>query len=181
MIGSYPTETLADFYEFVETIKQVCPVKPILIKMHVSTFRPSPLTPSAYLPVNLKINWRNLSETYKLKKSGGDIFKTENLVLSWGMYIESTMQVLKQIIIERATEESDQLINTILFSKKLKQLKANQQLLAIQDKFDLIQYTREYDVNEKLPTWYLESYISNDVIKRTAQKLKKNLGLTSGV
>jgi len=176
MIGSYPTETEEDFQEFIRTIQQVKPKgKQIVIKMHVSAFRASPLTPAAYLPVNIHRDWRAISQTRKLQKWGGDIYLGENISLAWDMYIESGMSHFKQVLIERATEESDSLIHTILFSKKLEHLKKNQQLIALKHHFDLMPYIREYDVNEKLPTWYLESYIPNKEIRHTAQKLKRTL------
>ena len=47
--------------------------------------------------------------------------------------------------------------------------------LAIQKKFNINQYVREYKTNENLPTWYLESYIDNEKIKIMADKLKSKL------
>jgi hypothetical protein len=140
----------------------------LIIHFTVTQFRPSCITPSSFLPVNLNFDWRKLPfKPINTKSIEG------NLV--WG--IHSNFKFLSQLIIDRATENSDDIIKTVLFSKKLNKLKSGEKYICLKNSFDLSQYTREYSTEERLPTWYLESYIPNEKIKKMANILKRKLGL----
>lgn len=167
MIGNYPTETEKDIKEFRENLRQVeIKGKPVFVNLHVSLFRPSPLTPSAYLPVNIETDWR---------KKDHRIITKKNFVVSLDYTRESLYGFFQTVIIERATEDSDDLINTILFSRNFNKLSVDDKMVILKKRFDLSQYTREYSTDERLPSWYLESYIPNEKIKKMADILKKRL------
>ena len=40
--------------------------------------------------------------------------------------------------------------------------------------------TREYSLDEKLPTWYVEGHIPQETVRKMAAKLKESLGLADG-
>lgn len=168
-IGGYPTEAECDREEIKEVLNS-CNLKggKVFINFHVSRFRPSPLTPSAYLPIDFSFDWKTCN--YK-------IVEKENLIATFDYSRESLFHYFCQLFVERATAETDDIIKTILFSKKLNKMKVKQKFRAIINKFDITQYVREYSTEEKLPTWYLESYIPNEKIKKMANILKKRLGL----
>jgi len=169
-IGSYPTETDDDREEFRNVLEACnCTGKQVYIHVHVSPFRPSPLTPAAYLPANINYNWR--------RKANTNIVSKDNLEVSYMHSLESPFSLLQSLVVERATEESDDIIHTICFSKQLAKLKAEEKIYALDKTFNLQPYIREYHTDERLPTWYLESYIPNEQIKQMAKKLKKNLGI----
>jgi radical SAM superfamily enzyme YgiQ (UPF0313 family) len=169
-IGSYPTETDEDREEFKKVLETCnCTGKKVYIDVHVTPFRPSPLTPSAYLPANLSYDWS--------KKSNTTILIKENLKVGYMLFIESPFSLLQSLVAERATEKSDDIINTICFSKQLAKLKVVDKVYALSKTFDLTPYTREYHTKEKLSTWYLESYTPQEKVKEMARKLKKNLGM----
>ena len=171
-IGSYPTETDEDRAEFAETLSKVEAKKQIYMHVHVSPFRPSPLTPSAYLPANIDFDWRRFQSKTILKKDNLNAFFLPSM--------ESPFSLLQSLLVERATEETDEIIEKICFSKKLGRMKAGQKLAALQRNFDLTPYTREYSLEEKLPTWYVEGHIPQETVRKLAAKLKESLGLADG-
>lgn len=172
-IGNYPTESEKDRREIEELMRTIqIKGKNVCIYFHISIFRPSPLTPSVYLPVNLEYDWSK--RDYK-------IINTDNLHVNYDFSREGLFSFFSTLIIERATEKTDQIIETMLFNKKLNKMDSVQKYNALRNTFDLTDYTREYSTEEQLPTWYLESYIDNEKIKTMANKLKKKLGLIKNV
>lgn len=170
-ISNMPSEVGEDYQELIDTIKQAQPKYRVIVVLQSTPFRPSSLTPMQWMPVKLFPNWNDLAAK--------EIIERPNLRFTHSFSNESAWSQLETVIIERATEQSDKLINTICFSPKLKKWDAKTKVKILQDNFDLSQYIREYDVNEQLPTWYLESYISNDKIKKMAVMLKQKLGLNN--
>jgi radical SAM superfamily enzyme YgiQ (UPF0313 family) len=169
-IGSYPTETEADRQEFNEIMRSCEPTgKKVYMDVHVTPFRPSPLTPSAYLPADLSINWN--------KRSSVNIAHKPLLESYYMPCLESPYPHLQSLVAERATEQSDELIERMCFDKSLLKLSADQKMWGLGKHYDLTQYTREYKTTEQLPTWYLESYIDNAAIAKMARKLKSDLGI----
>ncbi len=170
MIGSYPTETTVDYRDLRRALNAVTPKgKNVILTLHVTPFRPCPATPAGYMSASIDTNWN--------QKGGEKYREGELLEASFSPYMESPYNHLQVLIAERATECTDKLIETICYSKNLKKLSASQKIKAITGKFDLSQYTRMYDVAERLPTWYLNTYIPQYLIKKMALKLKKNLGI----
>jgi len=170
-ICNMPNETKDDFDEFKLVLDKCNPINKTIIVLQSSPFRPSPITPMQWEPVKLLPDWH--------KVSGTTFYSKNNLLAVHSLMNESCWSHLVTTIIERATEQSEKLINTICFSSKLNKYKAEQKVKMLEHHFDLSPYLREYDVEEKLPTWYLESYTPNEKIKKMAVKLKQNLGLAA--
>jgi hypothetical protein len=173
LIGSFPTESADDLASFEDTIRRVeAPGKAVYLTFHATPFRPSPLTPSAYLPATLATNWNAKSEPGRR-----DIIRTEKVRANWSMTMEGPFSHLQSLVVERATPDSDPLINTLVFSAKLQQLRGPHKIEALERRFDLGQYLREYHTSEQLPTWYLTSYTPPELVKKMARNLKARLGM----
>ena len=169
-IGSMPTETGDDRREFVELINSCdCRGKRIRIDVHVTPFRPSALTPAGYLPVDLGYNWRRVTSTNIAKKPNLEVFYTPT--------IETCFAHLKELIVIRATEESDEILEAICFDRALEKLPAEGRPRALSKHFDLTPYLREYHTEEKLPTWYLSGHVPDEQVRALARKLKADLGM----
>jgi radical SAM superfamily enzyme YgiQ (UPF0313 family) len=168
LIGNYPSETEKDRNELKEVLSRVKikQGKKMVLNFHVSLFRPSPLTPAAYLPVNLDFNY---------SKADYNIYNSDNITATYDWTRESFYNFLIQVIIERATEKTDDLLLNILFNKQISKMDSNQKYNTIKNHFDISDYIREYSTEERLPTWYLESYIGNHKIKQMADILKRKL------
>jgi len=170
MIGSYPTETDADRQEFEDLIFGLdVPGKMVSFTLHVSPFRPSPLTPAQWLPANLDFNWN----AWANKK----IIKSDRLRAGYALFQEGPYPHLMSMVVERAIETTDPLISAICFSHRLASMSNADRVRAIQTQFDLDPYLREYKIGERLPTWYVESYTPTATLERLGRKLKKALGL----
>lgn len=169
-IGNYPTETEDDRQELAGVLKSCKMGKTELyVMIKVFPLIPAALTPSAYLPVNLDIDWN--------QRSGQTYVDVPGLKVKLSPFLKSRYSHLVEVILERATDSSQRLIETLCFSAKLKRLSSDQKIIALKKTFDLTPYTREYSVDEALPEWYLESYIPRKTIIKMAQTLKKDLGL----
>lgn len=169
-IGNYPTETEDDRSELAEIFRS-CKMgrTAISVMMKVFPLIPAALTPSAYLPVNLDIDWN--------QRRGQVYVDAPKLRVKLSPFLKSRYSHLVEVILERATVDSQRLIETICFSAKLKRLNSGEKLVALQKTFDLTPYLREYSVDEPLPEWYFEGYMPRETIKIMAQKFKKDLGL----
>jgi len=163
-ISNMPDETNEDYEELIQTIDKATPQNRVIIVLQSTPFRPSPLTPMQWMPVKLYPNWNRLA--------GKLIIEKPNLRFIHSFSNESNWSQLLTVIIERATEQSDKLIDTICFSRKLNALRSDYKVRILQDRFDLSPYLRQYGIDERLPTWYLESYVSNDKIKNMARKMR---------
>ncbi len=169
-IGSYPTETPEDLESMYQLFRSIEPQgKRVVITIHLGPFRPSPCTPSAWMPANLEFDWSRLSLTNIVKKPLIEVFWTQSL--------EGPFSHLLSLVAERATEQSDTLINTICFGKGLSSLSVADKVRALGKTFDLSQYTREYWLDEQLPTWYLEGHTPIDQMKQLASGLRQRLGM----
>ncbi len=150
-----------------------------MISVHVTPFQASPLSPSAWLPVNFETEWRS-----KLK--GKDIIGSDNMaageqrdvVIFYDRYIETEISHFKVMVMARATDESDEIINRLIYDPTLKKLKSKYAMEYLKNKHDISQYSREYHTtNEQIPSWYLRSYIGNDSMIKSAQLVKAALGM----
>lgn len=169
-IGSYPGETEDDRNELRQVLAR-CNLGKTKIFMRLKIFPliPTPLTPSAFLPVNLDVDWR--------RYQGKIYYETNGLSAKFSVALGSKYLQLIEMILVRATEQTQPLIETLCFSRKLKKLNSYGKLRALQTSFDLEPYLREYSIDEQLPTWYLTSHIPQTSIKKMAKELKVNLGL----
>lgn len=173
-IGNYPSETDADRAELPDDLVNAAPDGRITYVLHTTPFRPSPLTPSAYLPVDLFPSHRkNPGESKLLGKEGNcQVFVSGTQ--------ESPLSQLMSVIIERATdpELTDAVLGAMLFSKEYRRRKTyREKIRALSGWFDLTDYLRGYSLDEPLPTWYLASYTAPETVRRQARKLKDALGL----
>ncbi len=170
MIGSYPTESQVDYSDLFDTMSQCRPKgKKVLFYLHPTPFRPAPLTPSAYLPVNIWYNWNSRKSKIFCEKT--------NFSCEYTGYIEGSLQHLMDTIIFRSTEESDEIINRIVFDYNFRKKEVETKVESLAKTYDLSQYLKEYSTNERLPTWFLRSYTDPEVVKKIARKLKKDLGM----
>ena len=173
-IGNYPTETDADRVELPADLCHAAPQGRVTYVIHTTPFRPSPLTPSEYLPCDLfPSHRRDPGESKLLEKEGN----TQVFVSGTQ---ESPLSQLMSVIIERATDPkaSDAILGAMLFSKEYRRLKTwREKVRALSAWFDLTPYLRGYSLDEQLPTWYLRSHTDPATIRGNAKKLKATLGI----
>jgi len=169
-IGSYPTETDADVTDFKDTVAQIRVTgKPVVIVMRLTPYEPSLCTPGQWLPANIEKSW--------WKWAGKRIYTGENMQAVYFQTISSAYTHLEQIIINRATEDSDGLIQTILFNTRLKSMGTDDKVRALRKKYNLTPYLRQYSPAEELPAWYLRSFTAPGTLRRMHKRLLDNLGM----
>lgn len=175
-IANFPTETDADRAELPHDLCYAAPEGRVTYVLHSTPFRPSPLTPSAYLPVALFPSHRlEPGESKLLAKEG----RTQVFVSSTQ---EAPLSQLMSLLVERATDPdlTDRILGAMLFSRDYRRLKTwRERVRALSGWFPLDDYLREYSLDERLPTWYLRSYTAPKIVRRQARKLKDALGLLS--
>lgn len=171
-----------DWEYFIQMIADINRIdflgKKMRIKITNTPFRPSPITPQAYAPVNLDYKGE-FSETaleviYDTEKSV-KWNKGRQVKFFQRSPLESEASLLSDICVIRAgAKNSDKIFNLFAFNTKFRALLRGDQYKYLIDNYDLSDMCREYDVSESLPTWFLESYIPNDVIKKIRTKTKDN-------
>lgn len=161
-ISNMPHETEQDRQELYATIKQANPKNRVIIVFQSTPFRPSLLTPLQWAPVKLFPATSDLSAKV--------IYDSDNLRAMHSFSNESPYSQLQTIIVSRATKETDKLFHTISFHPKLKSGTARNKIKLLQNTFDLSQYLREYNFEEKHPAWFLESYTNKEVLWKLYQK-----------
>ena len=173
MIGSYPSETREDFDEFIDTMRRAAEAVKggrVMFVVHLTPFNAMPVTPGAWLPVSLAPEWRSMI-------GGQTIVKTDKFHAIWSRSIGSQFTHLREMVIIRATPESDELVLTLALNSKLRTVSAGRALATVTRAFDVDPYLREYSLDERLSTWYMHTYMRDDVLKRAARRLKITLGL----
>lgn len=169
-IIGYESETPADFEEFRTIIMDVEPYlqKRILLTTHSTPLRPSPATPLAYAAIQ---------PTHKLRRNSGTPLIPETSRLLWynSRFEESDYSRLEVIIVERYTDKQEAVFRFILNNSKFRALPVAQKWMIINNKFDLSDLFREYDVTEQLPSWFLEGYMSQDVMKKLRLQMKSKM------
>lgn len=153
--------------------------KKMRIKMTNTPFRPSPITPQAYAPVNLEYKKEFSSEAMRILY---DVeYSTqwnENRVIKFFQRspLESEASLLSDICVVRAgAKNSEKIFNLFAFNSKFRAMRRDEQYQFVRMNYDIWDLTREYETSETLPTWFLESYIPNEVIKKIRAKTKENL------
>lgn len=136
--------------------------------LHNTPLHPSPFTPIAYSKVNLDTKLNKLSNT-------AIIPETANLFALFSQYQESNFALFESLLIERGTEKTQNIFNLVVFNSKFNSLKSEQKLNYIRSKFDINDLVREYDINEQLPTWFCESYVGQDKIRKMRTQMKRKL------
>lgn len=169
-IGSYPTETEQDRAEWRDVLLQTnCRNVHVYVTVHVTPFRPSALTPAQYLPADVSYNWRRVCST--------NIVHLPKLEVHYGVSFDCSYTHLKDLIVGRATEQSDEIIRIICFDRALEKLPAEVRTRALMKRYDCTPYLREYRTTENTPTWYLNSYVPDEQIRSMARQLKADLGM----
>lgn len=151
--------------EYLKEILLRLKFKSIKLYLQLFTFKfiPAVLTPAAYEKVTLDNSIaRSPGQTF-LSNANLQVWKTQ--------FTSSDFLILKNILVIRFTEKYRPLLNEILFNKKLNGMRSAFAFKYIREKYDINDLYREYDINEQLPAWYLESYIPNEKIKLMRLKM----------
>ncbi len=169
-------EDESDYYSFIDLCTKLDGrlKKPLTITLQNTPFNPSPVTPMGYSPI--KIN------DYSDYKKNNRIFEGVNIKVQHSLYMDSPYSHFSACLALRYTDKYNTLFNTISFDSKFKALNATDKYDYILNNYDINDIVREYDVTETLPTWYLNTYISNDRIKKLRLKQKEwlnNMGSTN--
>lgn len=149
--------------------------KKINIKMKFTPFRPSPLTPSQYS----KIDLFNIAKYYPCNQKIGGEFTTyldsEKVKIFSMSAAEGFIKYLSDLSVVRCSENTIGFFKNVILNRKLHSLKNSEAMFFVKNKYDLTDIIREYDIAENTPTWYLESYISNEKIKKMRLQMKRKI------
>lgn len=153
--------------------------KKMRIKMTNTPFRPSPITPAAYASVNLfyknEFSEKAIRVLYDMEFSVA--WNTDRTVKFFQRSpLESEASLLSDVVVLRGgAENSEKIFNLFTYNSKFRSLRRGEQYQFLLDNYDLTDITREYSTEEQLPTWFLESYIPNKVIRKIRLKTLQNL------
>lgn len=137
---------------------------PITVKLKLTPFRPSPLTPSEFSSVDLW-NFRNhYPSGNEIKKYYYEYYKKENMFILQMGQNEDFKRYFMDMLIVRMTPETYPILDTI-FTNKWKSLTNDLCQRFVFENYNLSSITREYGINETTPTSFLTSYVSRDKIK----------------
>lgn len=166
-ICNMPTETERDVNELYRTLKNADPKGRVIFVLHSTPFRPSLATPMQWEEVNLWPEW--------VSRRADVIDDRSNFRAVHSFTLESSWSHLLSVIIERATPETSDIFHKIVFSPTFSSSKyrAAQKVKILQNHYDLSQYLKQYDLDEKLPGWFLSSYTSLDKLKNAARILRE--------
>lgn len=166
-ICNMPTETKSDHDELYSTLKKANPKGRVIFVLHSTPFRPSLATPMQWEPVNLWPEW--VDRRAEVIDERGNFRATHSFTL------ESSWSHLLSVIVERATPSTVEMFDKIVFSPTFAtgKYRAAQKVLILQNHYDLSQYVREYDLDEKLPGWFLSSYTPTEKLKHAAKILRE--------
>lgn len=180
MEGAAP-EDWEEWMDMIERLNQVdFKGKKMRIKITNTPFRPSPLTPAAYAPVNLfykkEFSEQAIKVIYDIEYSCA-YNKDRTVKFFQRSPLESEASLLSDVVVLRGgAKNSDKIFNLFAFNTKFRALRRGDQFQYLSDHYDLADLTREYSTDEQLPTWFLESYIPNSVIKKIRLKHIENMG-----
>lgn len=163
-ISNMPGETQEDREELYATIKKADPKHRVIVVFQSTPFRPSLLTPLQWSRVTLFPSTGELSAHV--------IHDSDNLRVMHSFSNEGAFSQLATMIISRATVKTDKLFHALAFHQKLKSGTAREKIKLISNSFDLSQYLKEYDHNEKHPAWFYHSYTKKSVLERLHDNAK---------
>lgn len=166
-ICNMPSETETDIKELYNTLGKANPKGRVVFVLHSTPFRPSLATPMQWEAVNLWPEW--------VDRRAEVIDDRPNFRATHSFTLESSWSHLLSVIVERATPESSEMFNKIVFSPTFtgSKYRAAQKVRILQNHYDLSQYLKQYDFGEKLPGWFLSSYTSPEKIMRIACSLRE--------
>lgn len=157
-ISNMPTETEDDRKELYDTMKMAKPKNRVIVVIQSTPFRPSLLTPLQWAPVSLYPATSDLSASV--------IHDSDQLRVMHSFSNESPFSQLQTVIISRATENTDTLFKCLCFHPKLKNGTAREKINTLKKSFDMTQYLKEYNTEEKLPAWFISSYTDIEKLKK---------------
>lgn len=166
-ICNMPGETDIDRNELYETLKAADPSGRVVFVLHSTPFRPSLATPMQWERVTLFPDWSKVRSQV--------IDDRPNFRAVHSFTLETPWSHLMTVVVERATPETDAMFHNIAFSPTFRKLNSTQSLKVLQANYDLSPYLREYDPDERHPAWFLSSYTDNDVLKRIARKMRRDI------
>jgi hypothetical protein len=168
------TENYNDSQKMVEMFAGIKNIKTkVNIKLKFTPFRPSYLTPSEYA----KIDPFNIEKYYPVNQSWTNIctyYSSDKIKIFSDAIPQQFKTYISDIAITRCTEKTYLIFKNVILNPKFHSLKQNQ-AKAILEKQDINDWIREYDVNEQLPTWYLQSYIPREKIKKMRLQMKRKM------
>lgn len=161
-IIGYPNESIDDWYEFIDDIKQVDSnfskqQKQTCILLHSTPFRAMPATPLACKPMSYK-NYRGEVGRVLGKGLKGNIFYQGNTCWAVeGMGTEGLSTVTKSAIVWRGTENDTEAIVKLARSNKYWSASSGNKQATLEKYFDVKTLFGAFD-QETLPTKYLKTY-----------------------
>lgn len=167
-IGNFPGETEEDRGKIDEAIRRAQPKHRVVIVLTTTAFRAAALTPMQWEPVSLYPDYR---KTW----SGRVISDTPTLRGIHSIKMEVAWSHLLHMLTERARPEDDALFHAVCFAPKLQSGRSEEKLALLTAHFDVSHLLRKYDFDEKHPAWFLESYLSRDVLIKIARKMREQI------
>ena len=162
-IIGYPTETIDDWFEFVDDVS-ICDAefkkqdKQTSILLHSTPFRAMPATPLACKPMSYKNYRREIARVLGRGKYKGNIFYQGNAI--WcveSMATESLPTVIPSAIVWSGTEADSDGFIKVASSKKFKSANANTKQATLEKYFDVGTLFGSF-TPDTLPTKYLKTY-----------------------
>lgn len=169
-ISNFPHESRRDEAKLVAAVKASNPEHRVIFVLHTTPFRPSIATPMQWEPVDISVDW---------SKRRAEVFDDRpNLRAVHSFTLETPFSHACSMVAERATEDSDGLVDAICFDRSLASGRHAERLERLVGRWSMSQYTREYEVGERLPAWFVRGYIDQPVIEAMARKMRLQRRMT---
>ncbi|HOQ63328.1 MAG TPA: hypothetical protein PKZ39_05105, partial [Clostridia bacterium] len=162
-IIGYPTETLDDWMEFLDTIKQADAESPARAKqwsivLHSTPFRPMPATPMACKPMS-KRNYRGeVGRILGKGLKGNLIYQGKSVWSVESMGTESLSTVMLSAIAHRGSVDDSENILKLCNTKKFWSASSAIKEATLSKYFDMDALFGEY-TTQTLPNRYLRTYL----------------------
>lgn len=161
-IIGYPTETEADWWEFLQDLADVDAKLPIKEKqtsilLHSTPFRAMPATPLACKPMSYKNYRQTLAKTLGRGLKGNILYQGRAMWAVESMATESIPTVVQSAIVWRGTEQDTENILKVALSKKFKSANMQIKKATLENYFDVKKLFGEFNA-QTLPTRYLKTY-----------------------
>jgi hypothetical protein len=164
-IGNMPTETDCDRKELYETLRQCEPSNRVIFVLQTTPFRPSPATPMQWEMASLSPDWS--------KQRTSVIVDKPNFRAVHSFTLETPWSHLCSLVAERATPDSDKLFHAICFAPGFHTGRDEHKVRMAYRMFDIPEYTRQYSIEEKHPTWFLSGPVDNTAIENVAKTIRE--------
>lgn len=165
-ITGIESENEFDYIEFVENIKRIPDnlKKHININIHSTPLNPSICTPLAYSGINL-IKDYNKYKVCTGKAGINKIHENKSMIVVHDTYLEDAGSLLEHTIPIRTTFDNIEIFNTLAYDKKYKNARTTEKIKILNKISGFKDIHRAYDINEELPTQYVNSYIGYDKLR----------------